>query len=105
MGGEGVAQRVRTHAPLEARTAGVTLDDLVDALAGQPAAAPVQEDPRLSARAEQDGAPALAVGAQSRDRLAPDRHEALLGALAPRPQQPLLEVDVADVQRCGLRDA
>src|SRR2546430_2656099 len=64
----------------------------------QAAAAPVDEQPPLLAQADQLGAAALQVGPRGRDRLAPNRDEALLGALAARPQDAVSQVDVADVE-------
>src|ERR1700709_1600170 len=49
MGGEAVAQGARTHAAAEAGVAGVALDDLVEALAGQRPTAEVDEELRLVA--------------------------------------------------------
>src|ERR1700760_3354702 len=79
---ERVAQRVRAHPRLETCAARVPLDDLVETLARQSRAPAVDEQLRLAARAEQRRAPARAVDAERGDRLAPDRHEPFLRALA-----------------------
>jgi hypothetical protein len=98
VGGERVAQRVRAHPPVEARGAGVALDDLVEALAGQARPAVVDEEVALLAQADHPRAPVLQVGADRGDRVAADGHEPLLRALAPRAQDPRVEVDVADLE-------
>src|SRR3954451_22892527 len=58
--GERVAQRGGAHPALEAHFTGVALDDLVEALAGQAAAAPVEDEARLVAQPEGSGAAASA---------------------------------------------
>src|SRR4051794_10461049 len=103
--GERVAQRVRAHPALEADLAGVALDDLVEALAGQAAAAPVDDEARLVAQADERGPAARAVRAGRDDRLAADRDEALLRALAARTEHAGVEVDVADLEPDRLRRA
>src|SRR3954447_25691553 len=105
VGREGVAQRVRAHPPLEAGGARVALDDLVEALARQAAAAAVEDETRLVAQPDERGTAAVEVGARGEDGLAADRHEALLAALAAGAQDPGLEVDVADLERDRLRRA
>src|SRR5262249_50417484 len=49
--------------------------------------------------------PAAGVGAQRGDRLAADRHEALLGALSARTQHSFLQVDVRQLESDHLRYA
>jgi hypothetical protein len=98
VGGERVAQRVGLICASSPAAGGVTLDDLVEALAGQWAAAAIQKQPRLGLVFEQHGAPAAAVGAECGQRLAPDRHDPLLRALAAGAQQPLVEVDVGELE-------
>ena len=83
----------------EPRGARVALDDLVEALARQAAAAVVDEQPRLVAVADELRAAAAEVGADARAVAArADRHEPLLGALAAGAQDAGLEVDVADLE-------
>src|SRR5271154_2438551 len=53
VGGEGVSERVRAHPLLEPGAAGMRLDDLVEALARQPAAAEIEEQGRVHAVYEQ----------------------------------------------------
>src|ERR1039458_3461474 len=116
MRGERVAEGVRAHLCLKARAAGVTLDDLVEALACEARATAVEEQPGAlytpagrapDARFERSGekcrAPTLAVRAKRRHGLAADRHEALLGALPPRPQHALLQIDVRELESDRLR--
>src|SRR3954453_9543406 len=103
VGGEAVAQRVRAHAAGEAGRAGVALDDLVEALAAQRAAAEVDEELRLMTIADQLPATAAQVDADRRDRLAAERHDALLAALAAGSQEALVQIDVADLQADRLR--
>src|SRR5690242_3777132 len=50
---EAVAQSVRRHAPGKAGIAGVALEDEPEALAGQPLAAPVDEERRFLALADE----------------------------------------------------
>jgi hypothetical protein len=76
----------------------VALDDLVEALAGQARPAVVDEQVALLAQADHPRAPVLQVGADRGDRVAADGHEPLLRALAPRAQDPRVEVDVADLE-------
>src|SRR5918911_819142 len=70
----------------EAGRARVALDDLVEALPGQAAAALVDEQVALVTQADQRRTPALDVYQHRGDRLAADRDEALLAALAPGAQ-------------------
>ena len=67
--GERVSQRVRTHSPREPSAAGVPLNDLVETLAREPAAASVQEHTRLLAQADEPRTPLVQVSAQRLDRL------------------------------------
>ena len=95
VGGEAVAQRVRAHLAAEAGGAGVALDDLVEALAAERAAAEVDEQLRLVALADQLRPAAAQVGGDRRDRLAAERDEPLLRALAAGAQEALAQVEVA----------
>ena len=74
---------------------GVALDDLVEALAREPAAAVVDEQALLEPLAHDLRPAALEVGEDGTRRGRAHGHEALLGALAARAQDALLEVDVA----------
>src|SRR5260221_13893872 len=103
VGGEAVAQRVWAHLPGQASLAGVALDDLVEALTAEWPAAEVDEKPRLVALADQLRAAAAQVGRDRRDRFAAQRHDPLLGSLAPRSQQALAQVDVRHLQPNRLR--
>jgi len=85
VGGEAVAKRMRAHLLIEA------------------GAAAVDEQLRLHLVADQRGTPTLLICAQRRDRLAADRNNPLLGALAARAQHSLVEVDVARLQPDRLR--
>src|SRR5689334_13279439 len=105
MRGERVAQRVRAHPPLEAGGARVALDDLVEALAGKPAAAAVDDEARLVAQTDERGPTAVEVRARGEHRLAADRHDPLLAALAAGAQDAGLEVEIRDVERDCLRRA
>src|ERR1700760_4358540 len=99
MRGETVPQGVRGHLAVEPDRPRVSLDDLVEALAGQRPAAEVEEEARLFAAVEQEkggrlsgpggrrGAPAGDVAADRRDRRAADRQEPFLRTLAPRPHE------------------
>ena len=101
--GEAVAQRVRAHLRSEPGGRGVALHDLVEPLAGQAAAALVDEQARLPAVADQSPAPALEVGGERAGRSGADRHEPLLGALAAGAQDAGLEVDVTRLELDRLR--
>ena len=79
---ERVAQRVRAHPVLQPAFARVALDDLVEPLAAEAAAALVDEEVRLVANADELRAAALQVDPDGGERLAPDRDEPLLRALA-----------------------
>src|SRR5215212_118921 len=70
VGGEAVAQRVRAHPAGEAGVAGVALDDLVEALAGQRTTAEVDEELRLVAVADELRSAAAQVSVDRGDRLA-----------------------------------
>src|SRR4051794_31956635 len=70
--GERVAQRVRAHLLLEPGRARVALDDLVEALAREARAAPVDEQVADVAGADERWAAALEVDPDRVDRLAPD---------------------------------
>jgi hypothetical protein len=105
MGREGVAQRVRAHLVGEPGRGGVALDDLVEALAREPGPAPVHEQLRLPAVADQARPAALEVDRERAGRRGPDRDEPLLVALAARAQDARLEVDVPRLERDRLRRA
>ena len=105
-----MAQRVRAHAVLEPGAPRVALDDLVEALARERAAAAVDEQRLLAVLARlgpvhENRAPASEVVVQRVQRVRADRHDALLRALAARTQQPLLLGDVRKRQADHLRDA
>src|SRR5919109_1135501 len=105
VGGEGVTQRVRADAIGEPGRDGVAADDLVEALAGQRAAAEIDEHMRFGGPLHQAGPSPLEVCAQRlRGRLA-DRHHALLRALPPRTEHTLLQVDVGQLEPDRLRSA
>ena len=95
---ERVAQRVRAHLRGQPGRARVALDDLVEPLARQPGAAVVEEQARLQPVAGQPRAAALEVDLQRAAGGRADRDEPLLGALAARAQDALLEVHVADLE-------
>src|SRR4051794_25896080 len=95
---EAVAQGVRAHLPGEAGGACVALNDLVEALAAQRAAAEVDEETRLVAFADQLWATAAQVGGDRRNRLATERHQPFLVALAAGAQEALVQVDVGQLQ-------
>src|SRR3954454_13655935 len=105
VGGEAVAQGMRAHLAGEAGVAGVALDDLVEPLAGQRAAAEVDEEPRLVAVADQLRAAAAQVAVDRGDRLPPQRHQPLLRALAASAQYPLAQIDVPQLEPDRLRGA
>ena len=73
-----MAERMRAHLVLETGAARMALHDLVEALAREPGAAPVEEQARLAPARSLQRAPAPAVGAQRPHGLAADRHDALL---------------------------
>src|SRR4051812_42187051 len=96
--GEGVAQRVRAHPVLEPDGARMALDDLVEALPREAGATAVDEQmPRVGGGGQLRAA-ALEVEAHGGDGLAPDRDEALLGALAAGAQHAGLQVEVTDLE-------
>src|ERR687898_2775300 len=76
--GERVAQGVRAHLALEPRRARVALDDLVQALPGQPAATLVDEQLRLGADADEIRTAGLQVAPRRRRGLPAERHYPLL---------------------------
>src|SRR5437867_1805312 len=90
---------------LTASGSGPALDDLVEALPGEAPPAAIHEQPRLVADADERRAAAVQVQLQRRDRLAANRHDALLGALAAGAQDADLQVDVRDLQLDRLRRA
>src|SRR5436853_5052817 len=89
VGGEAVAQGVWAHLAGETSVASMALDDLVEALAGERAAAEVDEKLGLVAVADQLRAAAAQVAVDRRDRLAAERHQPLLRALAAGAQDAL----------------
>ena len=89
--------------PAEPGGAGVALDDLVEALAGQRAAAEVDEQLRLVALADQLRPAAAHVDADRGDRLAAERDQPLLRALAAGAQEALAQVEVGDLEADRLR--
>src|SRR6188472_357652 len=94
VGGEAVAQGVWAHLACQAGIAGVALDDFVEALATQRAAAEVDEELRLVAVADQLRPAAAEVTGDRRDRLAAERHQPFLAALAAGAQEALVQIDV-----------
>src|ERR1700759_4859278 len=102
---EGVAQRVRAHLPVETHLLGVALDDLVEALAGQCAAAEVHEELALEALADKIGATCTQVALDRARRLSPKRDYSLLRALAVGADEAAAHVDVADLEADRLRRA
>src|SRR5918994_857794 len=76
----------------------VAADDLVEALAGELAAAEVHEQVRLGRALHQRGPPPLQVDPERLQRRLADRDDPLLRALAARPQQALLNVHVHQLQ-------
>src|SRR4051812_42860493 len=93
---------MRAHAVGEARGRGVPLDDLVEALAGEAGATVVDEQARLEAIADDPRAALGKVCADGARRGRADGDDPLLGALAARPQDADLEVDVAGLEADGL---
>ena len=91
--------------PVEPRAARVALDDLVEALAGEPAAAVVEEQRGLHAVAHEPRPAPAEIGDERARGGRADRHQALLGALAAGPQHAGLEVHVADLETDRLRRA
>src|SRR3954468_660957 len=101
-----MAQGVRAHPVGETGGVRVALDDLVEALAGEAAAAMVFEQPRLEPVADEPRPapghvraaglrpPTAEVGAAGARGRGADRDQPLLGSLAARPQDPGLGVDV-----------
>ena len=76
--GERVPERMRTHSVLQTCGTRVSLHDLVEALAGEPDAAEVDEQVGLDANPSQTRATVLHIGAERLDRLRPDRDDPLL---------------------------
>src|SRR5204863_8021517 len=95
---EGVAERVRAHLSVEADRCGVSLDDLVKPLAGERAAAEVDEELRLEPRADELGSAASHIALDRARGLAAERHRTVLRALAVRAQEAAADVDVSDLQ-------
>ena len=79
------------------------LRDLVEPLAGQRPAAEVDEQLRLVPVADQLRAAAAQVAGDRGDRLAAERHQPLLRALAAGAQDALAEVDISELQPDRLR--
>ena len=73
-------------------------NDLVEALAGQLTAAEVHEQMELGAVLDHRGPAALEVDRDGARRGLANRHDPLLRALAARPQHPLLEVHVLELE-------
>src|SRR5919109_1339125 len=105
VGGEGVTQRVRADAIGEPGRDGVAADDLVEALAGQRAAAEIDEHMRFGGPLHQAGPSPLEGCAQRLHGRLADRHHALLRALPPRTEHTLLQVDVGQLEPDRLRSA
>ena len=103
MRGEGVAQRVRAHLAREPRRGGVALDDLVEALAREPAAAVVDEQPGLVAVPDEPRPAADEVDAERAGGLAADGHDPLLVPLAAGAQLAAVEVEVRELDVDRLR--
>src|SRR3954465_11667478 len=105
MGGKAVAEGVRAHLAVEPDVLGVALDDLVEALASEGAAAEVDEELGLGRGAHELRTTRTQVAAHSRSSLPTERHGSLLGPLAVRPREAALDVDVADLEADRLRCA
>jgi hypothetical protein len=95
---EGVAQEVRVNAfRLEPGAARKPAQDQECARAREPAALSVEEE--LGPVAAIEVRPAVReVAPQRLDRVAPDRNDALLAALARAADEPLLEVDAGAIE-------
>src|SRR5580765_484947 len=103
--GERMPQQVRVDAlRVEARTAGEAAQDQKSARAGEGATLCVQEELRAVPLVE-IGAPVREVAAERLDRVAPDRNDALLVALAGATNESLLEVDAGSVETDGFAHA
>src|SRR5262245_12335254 len=103
MGGEGVAEGVRAHLAVEAGIVGVALDDLVEPLAGQSAAAEVDEQLALEPAADELLTAGSQVALDRAPRLAAERDDPLLRALSVGADEPAGHVDVADLESDRLR--
>ena len=100
---EGVAQGVRAHPVAEPGGLGVAQDDLVEALPRQRPAAEVDEQLALVVGSDHLRSARAQIHPDRGDGLAADRYQPLLGALAPRADDAVLEVDVGDLERDRLR--
>src|SRR5215207_1383482 len=98
VGGEGVPERVRAHPVREPGGLRVPANDLVEALAGEMAAAEVHEQVHLRRPLDELRPAALEVDAKRLQRRLPDGHHALLRALAARAQDALVDVHVHQLQ-------
>src|SRR5918993_354784 len=95
---ERVPERVRAHAVRQPRGERVAADDLVEALAGELAAAEVHEQVRLGRALDERGPPSLQIDPERLQRRLADGDDPLLRALAARPQEALLNVHVHQLQ-------
>src|SRR3954469_24292907 len=102
---ERVPQGVRAHLAVEPGSPGVPLDDLVEPLAREAAAAVVEEQGGLHAVAGQTRAPPAGGRARGGEGGGgrgggggAERREPLLGALAARAQDAGLEIHVTDLE-------
>jgi hypothetical protein len=103
--GEGMPEDVRVHAGrVEARRLGQPAEDQERARTRERPAFGVQEELRPVPPVEV-GAAAGEVTAHRVGRVAADRHDPLLAALAGHPHEPVVEIDAALVQPDRFRDA
>ena len=104
--GEAVAQRVRAHLAVEPRGLGVALDDLVEPLAGQRAAAEVDE--QLALRLGPDQLRAVPRAGTASTAAAASRPTGTIRSFEPLPcgrTKPAAQVEVGDLQADGLGGA
>src|SRR5687768_9050627 len=95
---ERMPERVRAHLPLEARGLRVALDDLVKALPSQGPAPEVDEEPALRRAVYERRPRRTQISRDRRGRCAPERHYALLRALAVRSHEAPLQVDIRQLE-------
>src|SRR5205823_4406424 len=100
-----MSQGVRAHPVREARAAGVPLDDLVETLSGEAAAAQVHEHPLLVAQADELRTSEAQIGLEALYGLRPDRDDPLLGSLAAGAQDSGVEIKLGELQGGRLRRA
>src|SRR4051794_12313314 len=104
VGCERVAQSVGTHAVCQTSRLGMAANDLVEPLARERPAAEVHEQVLLLGLSPDELGPApLEIDANGGQGPLPHRHDALLGALSPRAQEAVLEVQVGHGEGDRLR--